>query len=246
MEEIKRKLAAYLVEKHISVDKSKVVHESEEEDLMDEVTLEELDLTPAKLDDLNVKIQDLLKEVNLGIEEEPKIIFIKGSLKPCMCEKIINILHEYKDCFAWVYLEMPGLDQKLVEHRLPIKEGTTYQRAINAIFHDMIDHFMEIYIDDLVVKSDEDEEHLKHLKMVFERMRMQDMKMNPLKCAFGVSLRNFLGYLVHERGLEVNFLRRFILNLARRTRAFSPLLKLKAKANFMWEQHHQTAFDEIK
>ncbi|GLU07027.1 hypothetical protein SLE2022_240070 [Rubroshorea leprosula] len=151
--------------------------------------------------------------------------------------------------------------------------GATYQRAMNAIFHDMIGRFMEIYIDDVVVKSNEEEEHLEHLKLAFERMRKHGLKMNPLKCAFGVSAGNFLGYLVHERGLEVdqnkaravieaqpprskkelqrflgqvNFLRRFISNLAGKTRVFSPLLKLKSEADFKWERHHQTAFEEIK
>ncbi|GKV36311.1 hypothetical protein SLEP1_g44457 [Rubroshorea leprosula] len=74
--------------------------------------------------------------------------------------------------------------------------------AMNAIFHDMIGRFMEIYIDDVVVKSMEDEEHLEHLRKAFERMRQHGLKMNPLKCAFGVTAGNFLGFLVHERGLE--------------------------------------------
>ncbi|GLU22258.1 hypothetical protein SLE2022_383470 [Rubroshorea leprosula] len=82
--------------------------------------------------------------------------------------------------------------------------GATYQRAMNAIFHDMIGRFMEIYIDDVVVKSNEDEEHLVHFELAFERMRKHGLKMNPLKCAFGVCIGNFLGYLVHERGLEVD------------------------------------------
>ncbi|GKV01311.1 hypothetical protein SLEP1_g13872 [Rubroshorea leprosula] len=150
---------------------------------------------------------------------------------------------------------------------------STYQRAMNAIFNDMIGKFMEIYIDDVVVKSHGEENHLVHLRKAFERMRQHGLKMNPLKCAFGVSTGNFLGYLVHERGLEVdknkasivieakppqnkkelqrflgqvNFLRRFISNLAGKTRVFSPLLNLKSEANFKWEEHHQSAFDMIK
>ncbi|GKV52216.1 hypothetical protein SLEP1_g58805 [Rubroshorea leprosula] len=151
--------------------------------------------------------------------------------------------------------------------------GATYQRAMNAIFHDMIGKFMEIYIDDVVVKSNGEVDHLVHLRKSFERMRQHGLKMNPLKCAFGVSAGNFLGYLVHERGLEVdknkaravieakppqnkkelqrflgqvNFLRRFISNLVGKTRVFSPLLKLKYEADFKWEEHHQSAFDMIK
>ena len=59
------------------------------------------------------------------------------------------------------------------------------------------------YIDDVVVKSTFDN-HLDFLQKSFERMRSHQLKMNPLKCAFGVSARNFLGFLVHQRGIEVD------------------------------------------
>ncbi|GKV06877.1 hypothetical protein SLEP1_g18697 [Rubroshorea leprosula] len=62
VEEIKRKLAAYLVEKRICVDKSEVVCEGEEEDLKDQITLKELDLAPSKLDDLKAEVQDPLNK----------------------------------------------------------------------------------------------------------------------------------------------------------------------------------------
>ena len=64
--------------------------------------------------------------------------------------------------------------------------GATYQRAMNAIFHDMLCHHMEIYINDIVVKSKKAIEHVNHLRKSFERMRRHQLKLNPLKCAFGV------------------------------------------------------------
>ena len=64
--------------------------------------------------------------------------------------------------------------------------GATYQRAMNAIFHDMLGHHMEIYIDDIVVKSKKVVKHMNHLKKSFERMRFHQLKLNPLKCAFRV------------------------------------------------------------
>ncbi|GKV06953.1 hypothetical protein SLEP1_g18770 [Rubroshorea leprosula] len=375
--EITKKLVAYFAKKVVQVDRSEIVHEGE--------------------------------EANRGSESEPNVTFISGSLEPQTRDQVVRLLHEFKDCFAWDYLEMLGLNRRLVEHKLPIAEGfrpykqlprcmsaevtlkvkeeierlvkagfirtcryadwlsnvvpvlkkngklrvcvdfrnlnlatpkdeypmpitdllvdgvarhkilsfmdghsgynqifiadadvpktafrcpgavgtfkwvvmpfglknagATYQRAMNAIFHDMIGKFMEIYIDDVVVKSHGEADHLVHLRKAFERMRQHGLKMNPLKCAFGVSAGNFLGYLVHERGLEidknkaravieakppqnkkelqrffgqVNFLRRFISNLAGKTRVFSPLLKLKSEADFKWEEHHQFAFDMIK
>lgn len=75
---------------------------------------------------------------------------------------------------------------------------------MNAIFHDMIGKFMEVYIDDVVVKSDSKSRHLEDLEKAFLRMRKHQLKMNPLKCAFGVSAGNFLRFLVHSRGIEVD------------------------------------------
>ena len=82
--------------------------------------------------------------------------------------------------------------------------GASCQRAMNAIFHDMLGHHMEIYIDDIVVKSKKVGKHVNHLRKSFERMRLHQLKPNPLKCAFGVQAGNFLGFLVHQRGVEVD------------------------------------------
>ena len=82
--------------------------------------------------------------------------------------------------------------------------GPTYQRAMNAIFHDMLGHHMEIYIDDIVVKSKKATKYVNHLRKIFERMRLHQLKLNPLNCALGVQARNFLRFLVHQRGLEVD------------------------------------------
>ena len=82
--------------------------------------------------------------------------------------------------------------------------GATYQRAVNAFFHDMLGHHMEVYIDDIVVKSKRANEHVDHLRKSFERMRHHQLKLNSLKCAFGVRAENFLGIPVHQRGIEVD------------------------------------------
>ena len=64
--------------------------------------------------------------------------------------------------------------------------SATYQRAMNSIFHDMLGHHMEIYIDYIVVKSKNTEKHVNHLRKSFEMMKLYRLKLNPLKCAFGV------------------------------------------------------------
>nr|XP_012568471.1 uncharacterized protein LOC105851641 [Cicer arietinum] len=63
---------------------------------------------------------------------------------------------------------------------------------------------MELYIDDVVVKSQNFKFHLVELEQALKRMKLNGLKMNPSKCAFRVSTRNFLGFLVYNKGIEVD------------------------------------------
>jgi hypothetical protein len=81
--------------------------------------------------------------------------------------------------------------------------GATYQRAMNYIFHELIGKIVEIYIDDVVIKSLDHESHLADVRKTLECTRKHGITINPNKCAFGVSAGEFLGFLVHERGIEV-------------------------------------------
>uniref|UniRef100_A0A2N9IKM3 Uncharacterized protein n=1 Tax=Fagus sylvatica TaxID=28930 RepID=A0A2N9IKM3_FAGSY len=82
--------------------------------------------------------------------------------------------------------------------------GATYQRLVNKMFHDQIGRNVEVYVDDMLVKSKENEDHLKDLKETFQALRTYNMKLNPEKCAFGVSSGKFLGFMVSQRGIEAN------------------------------------------
>ena len=113
-------------------------------------------------------------------------------------------------------------------------------------------------------------DHVKVLRKVFERCRVFKLRMNPHKCAFGVSFGKFLGFLVHDRGIDVDLARatamttmklpatkkelksfmgkasyiwRFILGIALITSAFTKLLK-KGKS-FEWGEAQQTAFRRL-
>ncbi|CAJ2657252.1 unnamed protein product [Trifolium pratense] len=135
------------------------------------------------------------------------------------------------------------------------------------------EYSMPVYIDDIVVKSSSQDEHIEHLKKSFERMKKCGLKMNPLKCAFCVHAGDFLGFVVHKKGIEINqnktkaimetkppgtkkqlqsllgkinFLRRFISNLSGKAQPFSPLLRLKKGDVFEWGTEQQKAFDDIK
>ena len=63
---------------------------------------------------------------------------------------------------------------------------------------------MEVYIDDMLVKSTTIELHITHMSQAFQIPREYNMKLNPAKCAFGVSVGKFLGFIVNNRGIEVN------------------------------------------
>ena len=334
-----------------------------------------------------MQAQDPLEEVDMGDGSIKRPTYISANITSSLKEKLVPLLREFKDCFAWDYHEMPGLSREMVEMKLPIKEGkrpvkqlprrfapeimskikeeierllrckfiraaryvewlanivpvikkngtlrvcidfrdlnnatpkdeyampvaemlvdsaagfeflsmldgysgynqifiaendvsktafrcpgalgtyewvvmpfglknagATYQRAMNSMFHDFIDTFMQIYIDDIIIKSSSEDSHLDYLRQSFERMRKHGLKMNPLKCAFCVRAGDFLGFVVHKKGIEINqnktkailetkppstkkqlqsllgkinFLRRFISNLSGKAQIFSPLL----------------------
>ena len=63
---------------------------------------------------------------------------------------------------------------------------------------------MEVYIDDMLVKSVKAELHISHLVEEFQVLKSYNMKLNPAKCAFGVSIGKFLGFIVNNRGIEAN------------------------------------------
>ena len=82
--------------------------------------------------------------------------------------------------------------------------GATYQRMVTKIFRPLISKSMEVYIDDILVKSKERPDHTRHLQETFELLRRHNMKLNPLKCTFGVNSGKFLGFMAIQRGIEAN------------------------------------------
>ena len=287
-----------------------------------------------------MQAQDPLEEIDIGNGSVKRPTYISANINPNLKGKLVLLLKEFSDCFAWDYNEMPGLSREMVELKLPIKAGkkpvkqlprrfapeimskiteeiermltskfiraaryvewlanivpvikkngtlrvcidfrdlnnatpkdeyampvaemlvdsaagfeflsmldgysgynqifiaeedvsktafrcpgalgtyewvvmpfglknagATYQRAKNSMFHDFIDTFMQVYIDDIIIKSSSEDSHLLYLRQSFERMRKHGLKMNPLKCAFCVHAGDFLGFVVHKKGIEIN------------------------------------------
>uniref|UniRef100_A0A2N9EHJ1 Integrase catalytic domain-containing protein n=1 Tax=Fagus sylvatica TaxID=28930 RepID=A0A2N9EHJ1_FAGSY len=317
---------------------------------------------------------DHARSTVMNPEEEVKPISISKSLSAKERKCLIDLLHEYKDVFAWDYDEMPRIDSGLVAHSLnvepdlssrysihggcqiscPVKKkngqirccvdfrnlnkacpkdefplpnmdllidsaaghamfsfmdefsgynqirmstkdaektafrtpignfyytimpfglknaGATYQRTMTAMFHDMMHKEIKDYVDDIVVMSKKREDNLGILRRVFNGCRLYKLKMNPLKCAFGVSAGKFLGFLVHNRGIDVDpakasaiatmkaptshkelksilgrlsYIRRFILGLAAVTAVFTPLMKKGVP--FVWSTACQEAIEGL-
>ncbi|XP_052210357.1 uncharacterized protein LOC127813436 [Diospyros lotus] len=82
--------------------------------------------------------------------------------------------------------------------------GDTYQRMVNKVFKELLGDTMEAYVDDMIIKSREKESHVKKLAQVLEVFKQYEMRLNPTKCAFGVQFGKFLGYMITQRGIEVN------------------------------------------
>ena len=82
--------------------------------------------------------------------------------------------------------------------------GATYQRLVNHMLRPQIGRNVEVYVDGMLVKSLDEGRHLDDLQETFNTLRRYNMKLNPSKCAFGVALGKFLGFMVSHRGIEAN------------------------------------------
>ena len=144
-----------------------------------------------------------------------------------------------------------------------------YQRLVNQMFNKQIGKNVEVYVDDMLVKSKEEEDHRDDLKETFNTLKQYSMKLNISKCAFGVSLGKFLGFMVLRRGIEANpekvraildmsspkmvkevqsligrvaALNRFV---SKATDKCLPFFK-KLKRALVWTEECKTAFQELK
>uniref|UniRef100_A0A2N9EQI3 Uncharacterized protein n=1 Tax=Fagus sylvatica TaxID=28930 RepID=A0A2N9EQI3_FAGSY len=191
-------------------------------------------------------------EVEAQITQEVKKLLAAGFIKPIQhpqIQPLVTPCSSFMDGFSgYNQIRMSTRDAEKTAFRTPID-----------------------YVDDIVVKSKRREDHLGILRKVFDRCRLYKLKMNPLKCAFGVSAGKFLGFLVHNRGIDVDpakasaiatmkaptshkelksflgrlsYIRRFIPGLAAVTATFMPLMKKGIP--FVWSTACQQAFEKIQ
>ena len=72
------------------------------------------------------------------------------------------------------------------------------------MFRPQIGRNVEVYVDDMLVKSQDEGKHLDDLQETFNTLKQYNMRLNPSKCAFGVSSGKFLGFMVSHKGIEAN------------------------------------------
>ncbi|RDY11538.1 Retrovirus-related Pol polyprotein from transposon 17.6, partial [Mucuna pruriens] len=149
--------------------------------------------------------------------------------------------------------------------------GATYQKAMVALFHDMKHKEIEVYVDDMIEKSKTPDQHVEDLRKLFERLHKYKLELNLAKCTFGIKAGKLLGFIVNERGIEVdldkvkaiqemlslrtksevhgflgriNFIAQFIFQL---TATCIPIFKLLRKNQKMdWNSNCPEAFEKVK
>ena len=82
--------------------------------------------------------------------------------------------------------------------------GATYWHAMVDLFHDIIHHEIEVYVDDMIFRSQIEEYHFDHLHKLFERLKKYKLRLNPNKCTFWVRSGKLLGFIVSSKGIEVD------------------------------------------
>ncbi|KAA3462133.1 RNA-directed DNA polymerase (Reverse transcriptase), Ribonuclease H-like protein [Gossypium australe] len=147
----------------------------------------------------------------------------------------------------------------------------TYQRAIVTLFHDMMHKEIEVYVDNMIAKSQTEKEHVQVLRKLFLRLKKFQLKLNPTKCTFGARSGKLLGFVVSEKGIEIgpdkvkaiqelpppctqkkvqgflgrlNYIARFISQL---TEKCDPIFRLlKKHIPGVWDDECQKTFDKVK
>ncbi|GJV67688.1 reverse transcriptase domain-containing protein [Tanacetum coccineum] len=215
-------------------------------------------------------------------------------------KELCALLKQNLDIFAWKPADMTGVPRNIAEHRLNIREGyspvrqkkrgqapernkmpfglknagSTYQRLVDKAFQGQIGRNLEVYVDDLVIKSHTEGEIIRDITETFKTLRQINMKLNPKKCTFGMQEGMFLGYKVSTNGLracpekadtvlslpsprcikdvqklngKLASLNRFLSKSAEKSLPFfKTLKKCTKKSDFQWTPEAEEAFKQMK
>lgn len=146
----------------------------------------------------------------------------------------------------------------------------TYMKAVTDLFHDMIHKEIEVYVDDVIIKSKKGMNHLEDLEKFFNRLRKYNLKLNPAKCVIRVPAGKVLGLIVSRRGIDLDptkikaiqdlfppkwkkYVMSFLVSLnisrfiAQSMVICEPIFKLLKKGDTIeWTTEYQQTFNRIK
>ena len=149
----------------------------------------------------------------------------------------------------------------------------TFQTLMNSIFHDMINRCVLVYLDDILVYSRSLDEHVEHVRVVFERLSQHDLRVQRKKCSFGTTQLEFLGHIVSSEGIRTdprkvapisdwpvpknqkdvqqflglaNYFRSYIPHFAQLAHNLTPLTGSASKKEIKWSEPAQHSFDSLK
>ncbi|GJT50087.1 reverse transcriptase domain-containing protein [Tanacetum coccineum] len=145
-------------------------------------------------------------------------VAIGGILSTKGRTELYSLLKENLDIFAWQPSDMTGMaesdEEKTAFHtsqgvycytKMPFglkNVGATYQRPVDKAFDSQVGRNIEVYVDDLVIKSLTEAEMLRDIDETFRTLRKINMKLNPQKCTFGAVKGMFLGYMISSEGIR--------------------------------------------
>ncbi|RDX86726.1 hypothetical protein CR513_31899, partial [Mucuna pruriens] len=125
--------------------------------------------------------------------------------------------------------------------------GPTYQRLMDKNFRDQIDHDLEVYVDDMVVKSTLDEQHYEVLDRVFRVFRKHQLKLNLEKCSFGVQAGKFLSFMLTRREIEANPKKcKVLISLEVHREGVADFLLPLKNEKIPWMSKCESTFQELK
>ena len=149
--------------------------------------------------------------------------------------------------------------------------GAIYQRAMVSLFHDMMHKEIEVYVDDMIAKSQGENDHVINLRRLFEHLRKFQLKLNPAKCTFGATSGKLLGFVVSKKGIKIdpdkvraiqdlslprtqkkvrsfmgrlNYIARFISQMTAKCDLIFKMLREHNSGK--WDEDCQEAFDKMK
>ncbi|XP_070018068.1 uncharacterized protein [Nicotiana sylvestris] len=208
------------------------------------------------------KLRKFKPDMRLKIKEE-----VTKQIK----DKVIRIWVDEEDVEKTAFITQWGVYcYKIIPFGLK-NAGATYMRAMTTIFHDMIHKEIEVYVNEVIVKSKRAVDHITYLRKFFDRLRRYNLKLNPAKCVFKVPVGKLLGFIIIHREIELdpskvkaiqelplpkskkdvmsflgrlNYISRFIAQTIVICEPIFTMIWKDAKTS--WTQDCQKAFDKIK